>query len=123
MPPPPDGADARVALPPRELVPKTAPDDPIDYYYKPATARLYRARLRLATRLLESEIHESLLEVGHGSGVFLPELARRSRRLAGLDIHTESGRVEEMLRRLGIEADLHEASLFEMPFADGEFGA
>ena len=114
---------ARLILPPRSIVPKTAPDDPVDYYFRPLTARIYRARLRLASSLLGGGRFDSLLEVGYGSGIFLPELARRSGRLAGIDVHGESSRVEEMLSRLGIEADLREASLFEIPFEDGEFDA
>lgn len=119
---PADRTDA-LALPPRALVPKTAPDDPIDYYFKPLTARLYRARLRLAGSLLGSGPYESLLEVGYGSGIFLPELARRTKRLTAVDIHGRSERVSEMLSRLGISADVREASLFEIPFPDGEFDA
>jgi SAM-dependent methyltransferase len=119
---PAERADA-LALPPRALLPKTAPDDPVDYYFKPLTARLYRARLRLAGSLLGSGPFESLLEVGYGSGIYLPELSRRARHLTGIDIHGESDSVGEMLSRLGVSADLREASLFEMPFADGEFDA
>jgi ubiquinone/menaquinone biosynthesis C-methylase UbiE len=114
---------ARLLLPPRDIVPKTAPDDPIDYYYRVPTARIYRARLRLAVRLLGAETSDSLLEVGYGSGILLPELARRTRRLIGIDVHGERARVDEMLTRLGVNADLRDASLFELPFADGEFDA
>jgi SAM-dependent methyltransferase len=121
MPPPLDAPTGPILLPRRELVPKPAADDPIDYYYRLPTARIYRARLRLASHLLGAETYDSILEVGYGSGVFLPELARRSRRLAGIDLHGESASVDEMLERLGLEADLRDASLFEMPFADGEF--
>ena len=119
---PAERADA-LALPPRALLPKTAPDDPVDYYFKPLTARLYRARLRLAGSLLGRGPYESLLEIGYGSGIYLPELSRRARRLTGIDIHGESESVGEMLSRLGVSADLRDASLFEMPFADGEFDA
>jgi SAM-dependent methyltransferase len=112
-----------LALPARHLVSKPAPDDPVDYYYRLPTARIYRARLRLALDLLGPEAYGAMLEVGYGSGIFLPELGRRSVRLAGLDLHSESARVSEMLTRLGISADLHEGSLFEMPFADEEFDA
>jgi SAM-dependent methyltransferase len=119
----PGASNARLTLPPRALVPKPAHDDPVDYYYKPLTARIYRARLRLARSLLGDQRYDSLLEVGYGSGIFLPQLARCCRRLAGIDIHGESGRVDEMLSRLGITADLREASLFGIPFADGEFDA
>jgi SAM-dependent methyltransferase len=116
-----DAAAGQISLPPRELVPKPAPDDPVDYYYRLPTARIYRARLRLAARLLGSERYESLLEVGYGSGIFLPELARRCSRLAGVDVHGASKQVEVMLTQLGLEADLREASLFDLPFEDGTF--
>jgi len=110
-------------LPTRSIVPKPDADDPVDYYYKPLTGRIYRARLRLAADLLGESHYGSLLEVGYGSGIFLPELARRSDRLAGIDIHPESAQVQEMLSRFGLTVDLREGSLFEMPFEDGEFDA
>jgi SAM-dependent methyltransferase len=108
-------------LPPRALVPKTAPDDPIDYYFKPLTAHVYRARLALALRLLGDHVFDHLLEVGYGSGILLPELSGRCNRLAALDVHGQEARVEHMLSHLGLSADLRNASLFEMPFGDGEF--
>ena len=110
-------------LPPRSLVPKPDEDDPVDYYYRPLTARIYRARLRLAVDLLGDRRYESLLEVGYGSGIFLPELARHAERLAALDIHPEAERVRTMLSRLRVAADVQEGSLFELPFGDGEFDA
>src|SRR5437868_8080142 len=110
-------------LPPRRLVSKPDPDDPIDYYYRPLTAPLYRARLRQALALLGPGPFESMLDVGYGSGVFLPELARRTRRLVGVDVHGGRAGVESMARALGIEVELCNASLFELPFGDGEFGA
>ena len=118
---PPEGRAGRVALPPRELVPKPAPDDPVDYYYRLPTARIYRARLRLAGRLLGTQRYDSLLEVGYGSGIYLPELARRCSRLTGIDVHGASEQVQAMLTRLGLEAELREASLFDLPFDEGTF--
>jgi 2-polyprenyl-3-methyl-5-hydroxy-6-metoxy-1,4-benzoquinol methylase len=121
-----DGSDIvadGLVLPPRELVPKPDDDDPLDYYYRPLTARIYRARLTLAMDLLEPRRYDALVEVGYGSGILLPELARRANRLAAIDQHPESGRVREMLGRLGVEADLREGTLFEMPFEDGQFDA
>ena len=112
-----------LALPPKGSLPKPDPDDPLDYYYRPLTAWLYRARLRLALRLLGEERRRSLLEVGYGSGILLPELARRADRVAAIDVHGERDAVAAALERLGTEAELHEASLFDMPFGDGEFGA
>jgi 2-polyprenyl-3-methyl-5-hydroxy-6-metoxy-1,4-benzoquinol methylase len=110
-------------LPPRELVSKPDPDDPIDYYYRPLTAPLYRARLRHALALLGPGPYDALLDVGYGSGVFLPELARRARRLVGVDVHAGRAGVEATARALHIAVELHDASLYELPFADGEFDA
>jgi SAM-dependent methyltransferase len=112
-----------IAILPRGAAPKTGADDPVEYYYRPLTSRLYRGRLRLGARLLGATRFGSLLEVGYGSGIFLPELARRTDRLAGLELHSEAARIEELLRRFGVEAELRRGSLFEMPFADGEFDA
>lgn len=112
-----------ILLPPRELAHRIDADDPLEYYYKPLTARLYRDRLRLVIDLLGGRRYSALLEVGYGSGIFLPELDRHTDRLAGIDLHGETGRVGEMLGRLGVEAELKQASLYELPFADGEFDA
>ena len=110
-------------IPPRDVVPKPDDDDPIDYYYKPLTGRLYRARLARAVDLLGDARYAALLEIGYGSGVFLLELAHHADRLAAIDIHPQSAAVDEMLTGLGVEAELFEASLFELPFAAGEFDA
>jgi SAM-dependent methyltransferase len=118
-----EAANGKLHLPPRALVPKPAEDDPVDYYFKPLTAAIYRARLKLAARLLGDDRYGSLLEVGYGSGIFLPELARRCDRLVAIDVHGESARVGRMLEQVGAAADLRQASLFEMPFDAGELDA
>jgi SAM-dependent methyltransferase len=112
-----------LSLPPRAALPKPDSDDPLDYYYQPLTAWLYRARLRLALRLLGKGPYEALLEVGYGSGILLPELSRRAHRLAAIDVHPQRRAVEMAMDRLGVRAELSEASLFEAPFAGDEFDA
>lgn len=110
-----------IVILPRGAALKTGADDPVDYYYRPLTSWLYRGRLRLAARLLEPDHVASVLEVGYGSGIFLPELARHAERLTGIEAHDEASRVGSMLRRFGVEAELHRGSLFEMPFPEGAF--
>jgi SAM-dependent methyltransferase len=117
------GRETRLRLPPRALVPKPADDDPIDYYYKPLTAWLYRSRLRIAGDLLGPGPYESLLEVGYGSGIFLPELAGHTRRLSAVDIHEEAAPVADMLRAVGVEAELRSGSIFALPYEDAAFDA
>ena len=116
-------APMRPNLPPREMMTKPDADDPIDYYYRPLTATLYRARLRDALVLLGDERFGSLLEIGYGSGVFLPELARRTNRLVGIDVHSGRDGVAEMASRLDLDVELVDASLFDLPFEDGTFDA
>jgi SAM-dependent methyltransferase len=110
-----------VAFPPRTLVSKPDPDDPIDYYYRPLTGWLYRSRLRLAAQLLGRGQLGAVLEVGYGSGVFLPELASRSTRVVGVDLHSGRDGVAEMLSKLGVDASLLHGSVIELPCADEEF--
>jgi SAM-dependent methyltransferase len=112
-----------LSLPPRSALAYAGPDDPLEYYYRPHTAWLYRARLRLALRVLGEGPYESLLEVGYGSGILLPELSRRADRVAAIDVHPHRREVEMAMDRLGVGAVLSEASLFEIPSADDEFDA
>jgi SAM-dependent methyltransferase len=110
-----------LVLPPRGALPKTNDEDPVDYYYG-VTAPLYRGRLVLAARLL-GRGYDALLDVGYGSGIFFPELARRARTLVGVEVHEEEERVRESLRALGVTVELRRGSVFELPARDGEFDA
>lgn len=110
-------------LPARGSLPKPEADDPLDYYYRPLTAALYRSRLEAAAELLGDEHHATLLEVGYGSGIFMPELARHADRVLGIDIHGQSAAVSEALARIGVTAELSDADLFALPFADDSLDA
>lgn len=112
-----------VYVPDRAVVPKTDDDDPIDYYYKPLTSYVYRKRLTMTAALLGPGKYPSLLEIGYGSGILLPELARHTERLVAIDIHSNREPVVAMLKRLGIQADLRRADLYKMPFEDHTFDA
>ncbi len=110
-------------IPERQFVPKSEFDDPIDFYYRPLTGWIYRDRLEMSISNLGDQKSEALLEIGYGSGLLLPELARRTKRLVAIDIHGQAPEVYRMLEHEGVKAELHQGSLFEMPFADGEFDA
>ena len=86
-------------LPPRELVPKPDADDPIDYYYKPFTARLYRARLEMAVDLLGVGATRRSWRWATARGSSCRSSRAHTDRLVAVDIHPESAQVEEMLRR------------------------
>ncbi len=112
-----------LVLPRRELIEKSHADDPLDFYYYPVTGVVYRRRLRMALELLGPGPLGRVLEIGYGSGILLPELARRAREVHGVDIHGKTESVERMLRAHGVSAALRVADLFALPYADSHFDA
>lgn len=112
-----------LVLPKRELIEKSHADDPLDFYYYPVTGVVYRRRLVMALTLLGEGPFGRLLEIGYGSGILLPELARRAREVHGVDIHQNVVPVERMLRAHGVTAALRVGDLFALPYADGHFDA
>jgi ubiquinone/menaquinone biosynthesis C-methylase UbiE len=108
---------------PEEILVRTGPVDHADWNFRPFLGKIQRARFRLLLGLIGGRRFDRLLEVGYGSGVFLPELARRCRALYGVDIHRESDRVAAALGKLDVRASLSTASAEAMPFEDGFFDA
>jgi SAM-dependent methyltransferase len=62
-----------------------------------------------------------LLEVGYGSGILLPELARHCNELHGVDVHTAAAPVVERLGRVGVTARLTTGDACALPYADASF--
>jgi 2-polyprenyl-3-methyl-5-hydroxy-6-metoxy-1,4-benzoquinol methylase len=113
----------QLLLPPRRALAEVDADDPIEYYYQLHTAWLYRARLRLALKVLGDGPFESLLEVGYGSGILLPELSRRAARITAIDVHAHANAVDLSMKELGVDATLMRASLFDVPAQADSFDA
>ena len=105
----------------RNLLVKTGPVDFAEWNSRPLLGWISRQRFRLVISLLPKAPIVRVLEIGYGSGVFLPELARYAREVTGLDVHAESERVAQCLAKMRVRAQLHSASAVEMPFADGHF--
>src|SRR4029078_12268937 len=100
---------------PEEVLVKTGPVDHADWNFRPVLGVIQRARFRLLLDLLGGERVDRLLEVGYGSGVFLPELARRCRSLYGVDIHREPERVTAAPGKLGGPGSLSTVTDVAMP--------
>ena len=81
-----------------------------------------RKRFALAADLV-GRGHDALLEIGYGSGIFMPELVGRCRRLYGADRHGEPDAVTAVLRAQGVPADLVTADAADLPFPDETFDA
>lgn len=104
-----------------EVLLKTGPVDHADWNFRPFLGQIQRRRFQLIRSLLPRERVGRLLEIGYGSGVFLPELARHCEELHGIDVHESHVQITEMLARLGITARLQRASAEKLPFDDGHF--
>jgi ubiquinone/menaquinone biosynthesis C-methylase UbiE len=107
-------------LPKPELL-KTGPVDHADWNYKPLTGLVQRHRFRMALRLIGKDRFERLLEIGFGSGIFMPELSGRCDELHGIDIHNSPREVESRLLRNGIKAELRSSSATDMGLPDRFF--
>jgi SAM-dependent methyltransferase len=108
---------------PRELLYKTSEIDQADWNYTPVLGCLQKQRFKLALRLLEDLQYRRLLEIGYGSGVFMPSLRGMCSELYGVDIHRHYGKVADTLQHIGIDAQLSCQSAENMNFPDDFFDA
>ena len=104
-------------LPPRARLRPTGDDDPLRFYYMPLVGRMYRRRLEMAVAFLGSTRVACAVEVGYGSGILLPELGRRARRLVGVDRHAEAASVLAMVRAEGFDPLLVTGGIGALPLA------
>ena len=106
---------------PREKLIKTGDVDHADWNFKGILGRIQRTRFELIVSVLGSLRPQRLLEVGYGSGIFMPELARRCRELYGVDVHGRHAEVAEALRTEGVTAQLFRGSAEALDFPDRYF--
>jgi SAM-dependent methyltransferase len=110
-----------VRLLPREALIKSGSVDHADWNYRPILGWIQQIRFRLVVSLLPRRRVSRMLEVGYGSGIFMPELARRCRELYGIDVHTLHADVGLILKSYGVRARLSSCGAEAMPFEDGFF--
>lgn len=86
----------QITLPARNAIQETGVADPLKFYYFPVSRSFYTARFADAIRLLPGKI-DTLLDIGCGSGIFLPELSKHCRQLFACDFHPELGKTASMV--------------------------
>lgn len=106
---------------PRKSLIKTGPVDHADWNYKPLLGWIQQLRFELAVTLIGAQRHSRLLEIGYGSGVFMPELAKYCSELYGVDTHDFAAGVAAQLATQGITAGLHSTGAEDLPFYNGSF--
>lgn len=112
---------AKLELLPKSALIVTGPVDHADWNYRPLIGRVQRLRFRLVRRLLGAQTYGRLLEIGYGSGVFMPELSRHADELFGIDPHPMPTEVAAVLQKYGIHASLSTGSAELLPYTDGFF--
>src|SRR5262245_8771952 len=83
----------------------------------PVVGRMYRRRLEMAAAFLGDAPVGCAVEVGYGSGILLPELGRRARRLVGVDQHGAAASVLAMARAEGFDPLLVTGGIGALPLA------
>ena len=111
-----------ITLPKRNNIKETTAADPLKFYYLPVARSFYTARFADAIRLLGKRVGR-LLEVGCGSGIFLPELAKHCDSLFACDYHSSLVLTAEMLRYESVPAALARADARTLPYASESMDA
>jgi SAM-dependent methyltransferase len=110
-------------LPPRGSLAPNSDVDPLKYYYAPLVGRLFTGRLNVGLRLLGGR-YRRVLEIGYGSGVLLPTLARAAERVDGLDLESDADSVRAQLGRLGVSVgELVRGDVGALPFPSATYDA
>jgi len=108
---------------PREALIRSGDVDHADWNYRPILGWIQQLRFRLAHSLLPRDRVPRLLEVGYGSGIFMPQLSLRCRELYGIDVHPMPTDVARILAAHGVRATLYSCGAESLPFEDGLFDA
>ncbi len=114
------GTKSKLNLLAAEKLIKTGPVDHAEWNHRPILGNIQRLRFSLALSLLP-DWSARILEIGYGSGIFLPALKARAHELYGVDIHDKADEVNSLLANEGIETELFRAQAEELPFNDGFF--
>jgi SAM-dependent methyltransferase len=114
-------ASNELRLLPEQALLTTSTVDHADWNYRPILGRVQRLRFDLIRSMLQGSHAPRLLEIGYGSGVFFPELAKHADQLHGIDPHGYSEDVAKVLAKHGVEAKLVNGTAADMPYEDGFF--
>jgi len=114
----------KIVIPEKSLLNCT---NDVDYYYwnyKFPIKYIQLYRFKAIVRLLGKRVYPNLLEVGTGSGIFLPELSLHCEKLYATDIHPYFENIENLLKHYKVkEFDLKSQSIQKTDYPDNYFDA
>ena len=106
---------------PEQALLATSAIDHAAWNYRPILGRIQRIRFDLIRSMLCGSHVNRLLEIGYGSGIFLPELAKYADDLHGIDPHPFAEDITKILSKHCVQAKLVTGTAARMPYVDGYF--
>jgi len=101
----------RASLPDQTLMQTTSGVDYYHWNYKFPIKYIQRFRFNAMLRLMDGKNFPALLEIGTGSGIFLPELSKHCQRLSAIDIHDKMEAVRRLCDATDTKVELSRQSL------------
>ncbi|MFI5186874.1 MAG: class I SAM-dependent methyltransferase [Chitinophagales bacterium] len=92
----------RIIIPDKALLKKTADVDYFYWNYKFPIKYIQLYRFKKIISLLNGQNYPSLLEVGTGSGIFLPELSKHCDSIYACDIHSDFDNIDSLCKHYKI---------------------
>ena len=105
----------------QEALIKTGEFDHADWNYRLLLGGISRSRFNLVKDLIGDRQAKRILEIGYGSGVFLPELAEHCQEVYGVDVHDKNFEVAEKLAEFGTKANLISSGAEKIEVPDNHF--
>lgn len=88
----------KITFPDKNLLVKTGEVDYYDWNYKFPISIIQKYRFKKIIKLLGNETYSNLLEIGMGSGIFLPELSKHCNNLYAIDIHDKLDHIHDLCK-------------------------
>jgi ubiquinone/menaquinone biosynthesis C-methylase UbiE len=93
----------KIIIPEKSLLYRTNDVDYYDWNYKFPIKYVQLYRFKTIIKLLGDKKFPRLLEIGTGSGILLPELARHCDKLYACDIHPHMDKIQNLLRHYEVD--------------------
>ena len=112
----------KLLLPQKSLLKKTGEVDYHEWNYKFPIKYVQLHRFKKIIQLFGEKKYNTLLEVGIGSGIFLPELSKRCEHLYGCDIHNNMDNIYALCQTYEIKnCNLSSQSIDNTNFSNEKF--
>jgi ubiquinone/menaquinone biosynthesis C-methylase UbiE len=113
----------KMYLPNKNFLQKTSEVDYYHWNYQFPIKYIIRFRLEAILNLLGDKTYSKILEIGTGSGIFLPELSKHCRKLYASDVHSNMDAVKKLCDQYSIDVELQQCPMENLNFPSHHFDA